>query len=86
MKKNEFFSYPQSSQTNDSKGQLFENLIWLNSNEAAQYLRVSPKALRVWVCRGVIIPYKLGRLNRFKRKDLDRLIESSNSKEVHRGC
>lgn len=64
---------------------LFENLIWLNSNEAAQYLRVSPEALRVLVYRGVVKPYKLGRRNRFKREDLDKLIESSIKKEIRHG-
>lgn len=64
---------------------LFDNLIWLNSKEAAQYLRVSPEALRVLVYRGVIKPYKLGRRSRFKREDLDKLIESSIKKEIQHG-
>lgn len=64
---------------------LFEKLIWLNSNEAAQYLRVTPAALRVMVYRGMLKPYKLGRRNRFKKDDLRRLIESPHSKENRHG-
>lgn len=64
---------------------LFEKLIWLNSNEAAQYLRVSTAALRVMIYRGMIRPHKLGRRNRFKKDDLDRLIESPYSKENRYG-
>jgi excisionase family DNA binding protein len=56
----------------------FNNLIWLNTNEAAEYLRVSPGHLRVLVCRGAIKAYKFTkRRNRFKRIELDRMIESS---------
>ncbi len=64
---------------------LFENLIWLNSKEAAEYLRVSCGALRLLVYRGVIKPYKLGRSSRFKRSELDRLLESSIKKEIRHG-
>ena len=64
---------------------LFENLIWLNSNEATQYLRVTNGALRLMIYRGILKPYKLGRRNRFKKDDLDRLIESPNSKETRYG-
>ncbi len=55
----------------------FKNLIWMTSKEAAEYLRVSPNNLRVMVYRGVLKPYKLNNRNRFKRDELDKLIESS---------
>ncbi len=64
---------------------LFENLIWLNSNEAAEYLRISPENLRVMIYRGYIKPYKLRNRNRFKRSELDKLLETSIKKEVSRG-
>ncbi|MBK9294496.1 MAG: helix-turn-helix domain-containing protein [Oligoflexia bacterium] len=54
-----------------------DNLVWMNSEEAATYLRVSVKALRTQVYRGHIPFYKLqGRL-RFKRADLDRMLENT---------
>lgn len=64
---------------------LFEKLIWLNSNEAAQYLRVTNGALRLMIYRGILRPHKLGRRNRFKKDDLERLIESPYSKESRYG-
>ena len=65
--------------------QLFEIQIWLTTDEAAQYLRVSPGALRVMVYRGLIKPYKLGRRSRFRREELDKLLESSVKKGIRHG-
>lgn len=56
---------------------LFENLIWLNAKEASEYLRLSVSSLRLKVHRGQIKGYKLGNLLRFKKSDLDQLLESS---------
>lgn len=56
---------------------LFNNLIWLNTKEAAEYLRVSPDNIRVLVYRGVIRAYKFNNRSRFKREELSRAIESS---------
>jgi excisionase family DNA binding protein len=56
---------------------LFDNLIWLNSREAAEYLRITVDNLRLKVHRGQLKPrYLNGRL-RFKRSELDDLLESS---------
>lgn len=68
-----------------SNYKLFDNLIWLNSNEAAEYLRITPGALRAKVYRGEIKPYKLGRSSRFKRSELDKLLEISLKKEFRHG-
>jgi excisionase family DNA binding protein len=58
----------------------FENLTWLTSNEAADYLRLpSVGALRVLVCKRRVPFHKLGRSLRFKRAELDRLLEASRS-------
>ncbi len=52
---------------------LFENCIWLSTNEAAEYLRTTPKQIRNWVYQGKVRFSKLfGRL-RFKKSDLDSL-------------
>lgn len=62
----------------------FENLTWLTANEAAQYLRLpSVGALRVLVCKRRIPFHKLGRRLRFKKVELDRLLESSRNGGVH---
>jgi len=54
-----------------------ESCKFLNTAEAAEYLRTSPGGIRNRVHRGLLIPYKpFGRLL-FKRSDLDRLIEMS---------
>jgi excisionase family DNA binding protein len=59
---------------------LFENLTWLTSNEAAQYLRLpSVGALRVLVCKRRVPFHKLGRNLRFKKAELDRLMEASRN-------
>ncbi len=55
----------------------FNNLIWMTTNEAAEYLRVTPNNLRTMVYRGVVKTYKLNNRNRFKKEELDKLIESS---------
>jgi excisionase family DNA binding protein len=50
----------------------------LNTQEAADYLRISVANLRVKVSRGEVpINGKLGRTLRFKREELDKLLESS---------
>jgi hypothetical protein len=56
---------------------VFEKLVWMNSAEAAAYLRKSYGALRVMVCRGHIKPKVFHRRWYFRRTELDRLIESS---------
>jgi len=52
-------------------------LTWMTTNEAAEYLRTTPKQIRNWVYQGKIKPYKLlGRSLRFRRSDLDSVISS----------
>ncbi len=59
-------------------GKIFENLTWLTADEAAEYLRLpSVGMLRVLVCKREVPFHKLGRRLRFKKMDLDRLLESS---------
>lgn len=62
-------------------GQIFENLTWLTSNEATEYLRLpSVGALRVLVWKRQLPFHKLGRSLRFKRAELDRLLEVSRNR------
>ncbi|MER2513182.1 MAG: helix-turn-helix domain-containing protein [Nitrosomonas ureae] len=54
---------------------LFDNS-WLDTKEAAVYLRTSPKQIRSWVYQGKIRAYKLlGRSYRFRKQDLDSLLK-----------
>ncbi len=58
----------------------FENLEWMTSREAAQYLRKSAGALRVMVCRGQIPTRKFFCRLYFRKTELDCLLESSSQK------
>lgn len=59
--------------------QLFNNLKWMTTNEAAFYLRKSANAIRTAICRGQIKAYKFRRRLYFKRSELDRLLETSST-------
>ena len=59
-----------------TENKFFENFIWLNTKEAAEYLRTSPKQVRKWVYQDKIRVYKLlGKSLRFKKTDLDFLFK-----------
>lgn len=51
-----------------------ENIRWLNTNEAADFLRLTPNALRILVHRAQVKYYKFGRRLRFRENDLHSLI------------
>ena len=55
----------------------FEHLTWLDTKEAATYLRKTANALRIMVYRGYLRPRKFRRRLYFRRIELDRLLESS---------
>jgi hypothetical protein len=55
----------------------FDRLTWLDSEEAASYLRKTTNALRIMVYRGYIRPRKFRRRLYFRKIELDRLLESS---------
>ena len=56
---------------------LFQNLIWLSTEEAARYLRKSANAIRILVHRKILRARKFKRRLYFKREELDALIETS---------
>ena len=66
----------------DEKTPSLENVRWLTSGDAAQYLRVSISSLKMMVYRGTVRVRKLGRRNRFLREELDRLITAPNERKV----
>lgn len=56
---------------------IFDNLNWLNTKEAADYLRLSEQALRTMTSNGKVPFYKLGSRNRYCRDDLDQILLSN---------
>jgi hypothetical protein len=55
----------------------FDQLTWLDSKEAAKYLRKTANALRIMVFRGYLRPRKFRRRLYFRKIELERLLESS---------
>ncbi len=51
-----------------------EETEWLDTEEAAQYLRISPYQLRNLTSNGRVPYYKFGRSNRYLRKELRELL------------
>ena len=47
---------------------------WISSREAAEHLGLSVKTLRNWASLGLVPFCKAGRLNRFRKSELDRLL------------
>jgi len=58
---------------------VIDSLTWMNSKEAARYLRKSKNALHIMVSRGYIRPRRFRRRLYFRRIELDRMLESSTS-------
>ncbi|HLE12968.1 MAG: hypothetical protein A2485_12355 [Bdellovibrionales bacterium RIFOXYC12_FULL_39_17] len=68
--------YSETYESKDS-GKIFNNQIdgeWLSTKLAASYLKITPNALRIMVCRGKIVAYRLGNRLRFKLIDLRNLL------------
>ena len=51
------------------------NEVWLTTEEAAAYLKIDAGTLNNLICNGAPIPYyKLGRLNRYLKTELDKYL------------
>lgn len=61
----------------DDWATLFENQIWLGTDEAAQYLGKSRNAIWILLSRGLLMKRKWRRRLYFKKSELDRLLENS---------
>jgi len=64
-------------QFENSAEKFFENRIaveWLSTKEAAEFLSLTPNALRILVHREQVRAYKLGSRLRFRLKDLKALL------------
>ncbi|MAX67082.1 MAG: hypothetical protein CME66_09125 [Halobacteriovoraceae bacterium] len=68
--------YSSSADINES-AMLFDNRIWVDSKEAADYLRISVGALRNAVYRRQIIARKFRRRLYFNLNELNRLLDNS---------
>ena len=60
-----------------SSGLLFENLIWMTTEDTANYLRKTVNAIRIMVHRRVLRARKFRNRLYFRREELDELLESS---------
>ncbi len=63
--------------TDREPDEVLECLTWLDSKEAAKYLRKTANALRIMVYRGYLRPRRFRHRLYFRRIELDRLLESS---------
>ena len=70
------FIYNGGSQEKASE-MLFNNLIWMTTEEAAFYLRKSANAIRLLVFKGHLKSRKFQRRLYFKRDELNNLIETA---------
>ncbi|MBF0313608.1 MAG: helix-turn-helix domain-containing protein [Oligoflexia bacterium] len=71
--------------TGSSSDDYHLNQIWMTTKEAASYLRISTHALFNEGTRGRIVPYKLGRRNRYLKKDLDDMLVNQSRNGVKHG-
>jgi len=55
-------------------------LEWLTVEDVAQYLKVSKTTVYRWTKEGTLKKYKVGRYNRYKKSELDQVVESGQDK------
>ena len=60
-----------------NSAQLFENLKWITTKEAAHYLRVSVGQIRNMVWRGQLPSHRVNNRLRFLRSDIDKIVKPS---------
>lgn len=71
----------RSTMYEDEKEMLFNNLKWLTTKEAANYLRKSEAGFRAFIHRYDVPKQYLGAELRFRREDLDKLLSVSPTKK-----
>lgn len=60
----------------NSSDLFFENTYsWLSTKDVARLLSISPNAVRIMVCRGLLPFYKLNGRLRFRQKDCASLVQ-----------
>lgn len=56
---------------------------WFTTEEAAEYLRISPASLRNMTSNGLVPYYKLGKRNRYLKDELKKLLLSQRRGPIH---
>jgi excisionase family DNA binding protein len=54
-----------------------EEIVWMSSQEAARRLGITPRTLYRFVDEGALPAYKMGRVFRLKKADVDRFIDAA---------
>ncbi len=52
---------------------------WLTVEDVAEYLKVSKTTVYRWTYEGKIKTYKIGRFNRYKKDEIDKVMESGSA-------
>jgi excisionase family DNA binding protein len=67
-------SYSEETDSKES-GEIFNNLIWMTTEDAARYLRKTADAIRHLVYRGDLKARKFKRRLYFRRDELDEMLD-----------
>ncbi len=54
-----------------------DEIVWMSTQEAARRLGITPRTLYRFVDEGALPAYKMGRVFRLKRSDVDDFMEAS---------
>ena len=54
-----------------------DEIVWMSTQEAARRLGITPRTLYRFVDEGALPAYKMGRVFRLKRADVDEFLEAS---------
>ncbi len=54
-----------------------EEIVWMSTQEAARRLGITPRTLYRFVDEGALPAYKMGRVFRLKRSDVDEYMEAA---------
>ena len=56
--------------------------VWLNTDDAATYIGITPATLRRLVDRGEVVAFQIGRVRRYRQVDLDRFLDGARVKPL----
>ncbi len=51
--------------------------VWLNTDDAATYIGITPATLRRLVDRGEVVAFQIGRVRRYRQVDLDGFLDAA---------
>jgi|ERR1043166_1143389 excisionase family DNA binding protein len=67
----------------ENKQHVLEEVISLNKKEVGKMLGIAPRTIDRWMKRGLLPYYKIGRIVRFKLREVQKHLESNN--RINRG-